>query len=61
MTLRVILQEVCAQTPVIVKVDIFGGLTEVAIFLSPDNSIIVHEMVAQRQLRIMELTVIPRQ
>jgi hypothetical protein len=46
MTLRVILQEVCAQTPVIVKVDILGSFIEMIMFLSPDNSIVVHEMLA---------------
>jgi hypothetical protein len=58
MILWFIQQEVCMQTPVIVKVDIFSGMSEVAIFLSLDNSIVVHEMLAQRQLRVMKLTVI---
>jgi hypothetical protein len=58
MTLWIILQEVCAQTPVIVKANVYGAAIEMTIFLSEDNSIVIREMIAQRQLRIMELTVI---
>jgi hypothetical protein len=52
--------EVRDQPPVLVKVDISGAAIEVAIFLSLDNAIVVHEMIAQRQLRIMELAVISK-